>query len=75
MFAEWTIHDQLKRIQSLERPKDGNIFEGGKSKGGRSDTLGDYEGVNLDGEDEKTLKKTSWLDHATIVIMCMSCNS
>ncbi len=48
MFAEWTIHDQLRRIQSIEGSKGGKF-----SKGGKSDILGDYEGVELDREDEK----------------------
>ncbi len=47
MFVEWAIHDQFKRIQFLEGSKGGKTFEGMKSN-----ILCDYEGINLDGEDE-----------------------
>jgi hypothetical protein len=51
MFVEWTIHDQLRRIQFLERSKGGKT-----SKGGKSNIFRDYEGVNLNREDEDDIQ-------------------
>jgi hypothetical protein len=56
VFAKGTIHDQLRRIQSLEGSKSGRTSEGGKFGGGRFDTLSDYEGVDLDGENEEDIQ-------------------
>ncbi len=53
MFTEWTIHDQLRKIQSIEGSKGGKFSKGGKSGGGKFNILGDYEGVELDRKDEK----------------------
>jgi hypothetical protein len=56
VFAKWTICDQLRRIQSLRGSKCGKTFEGGQFGGGRSNSLSDYEGVNLNIEDEKDIQ-------------------